>query len=147
MSKMKLNIWIDLLLLLCFSLVVGIGFLIKYVLISGQEIWAKYGTQLHLEFLGMDRHEWGNIHLICGAIMIVLLVLHVVYHWNLIKSMFAKFMGLSGGALAGISVFLLICLSFILLPFFINPQVSEQARGNKHYQIEKRMHKHRSQVK
>ncbi|WP_421919268.1 DUF4405 domain-containing protein [Marinifilum sp.] len=137
MGKMKLNMWIDLLLLLCFSLVVGIGFLIKYVLITGQEVWTKYGTYLHLEFLGMDRHEWGDVHLIFGLIMIFLLVLHVIYHWTLIKSMFDKFWGLLGIKLISIIIFLSTCLFFIFAPFFVGADVSNLSNGKEHYKTEK----------
>lgn len=45
------------------SSVLGVGLLIKYTLISGQEQISKYGRNDKLLLLGLNRHEWGEIHL------------------------------------------------------------------------------------
>tara|TARA_R110002033_G_scaffold38827_3_gene78300 strand:+ start:2890 stop:3105 length:216 start_codon:yes stop_codon:yes gene_type:complete len=50
------------------SAVVGIGFLIKYTLISGKERNVIYGKNVELSLFGMDRHEWGYIHLVIAFV-------------------------------------------------------------------------------
>lgn len=136
MKNLKLNFIIDILLFLCLSFIIGTGFLIKYVLITGQETWLKYGENIRLEFLGMDRHEWGYIHLIAGFVMIVLMVLHILYHLQLIKSMFKKIMGIS--FLKGLSTiaFILFCLILIFGPFLITPDLTDNRKGERHHKFE-----------
>ncbi|MPQ46842.1 DUF4405 domain-containing protein [Marinifilum sp. N1E240] len=141
MKRLNINFVIDLLLFLCLSLITGIGFLIKYVLLTGQETWAKYGDHVKLEFLGMDRHKWGYIHLILGFIMIVLIVLHVFYHWKLIKAMFEKVVGISRSKMFFAIAFILMCLFFILGPFMLTPNEKENKKMQEHYRHENRMYK------
>lgn len=136
MKKLSLNFIVDVLSFLCFSFIIGSGFLIKYVLITGQETWLKYGENVRLEYLGMDRHEWGHFHLIAGFVMIGLMMLHIIYHWQLIKSMFKKVMGLS--FLKGLSAiaFMLFCLILIFGPFFIKPDLTNNRKGERHHKFE-----------
>ena len=56
MEKSKLNLIIDGLLLLCITVIVGIGFLIKYVLVPGYQRWQIYNRNVDLFFWGLDRH-------------------------------------------------------------------------------------------
>ena len=68
MKKSTINFIIDVLMFICMAAVAGIGFLIKYTLISGRESWIVYGDKVDLYFLGIYRHEWGTIHLIIGFV-------------------------------------------------------------------------------
>ena len=63
MDKPKFNFIIDAAMFLCVMALAGLGFLMKYVLPSGRDAWAKYGSNLQLSWLGWDRHDWGDIHL------------------------------------------------------------------------------------
>ncbi|MGQ1910028.1 DUF4405 domain-containing protein [Marinifilum sp. RC60d5] len=136
MKNFKLNFIIDILSFLCLSFIIGTGFLIKYILITGQETWLKYGENIRLEFLGLDRHEWGYIHLIAGFVMIVLMVLHILYHWQLIKSMFKKIIGIS--FIKGLSAiaFIFLCLILIFGSFLVNPDVTNNRKGERHHKFE-----------
>jgi len=78
----KLNLVVDLLLLLAVAFMAGIGFLMKYTLPPGRERALKYGADTDVFFMGMDRHEWGTIHLTIAYIMIALLAVHVILHWK-----------------------------------------------------------------
>ena len=74
------------------SVIIGTGFLIKYTLISGQERWDVYGRKVELYLLGLDRHQWGMIHLILGFVLMGLLIAHIVFHWKIKeKSIFEHF--------------------------------------------------------
>ena len=131
-KKAELNLIIDGLLLLCIAAIVGIGFLIKYVLVPGYLRWEIYGRNVEMFFWGLDRHQWGTIHLVIGIVFLVLLVLHVVLHWsmiigiyrNLIPNRFARW----------ITALVLVLITVVLLAFsyFVKPEIHEQGRGKGH---------------
>ena len=81
--KTRINFVIDALMFLCLMVISGIGFLDKYVLVPGNERMSKYGADVGLTWLGLDRHEWGSIHYYFGIAMLFLLVLHIVFHWKI----------------------------------------------------------------
>ena len=83
-DRVKLNLIIDIILFLLLMTMAGIGFLIKYTLISGEKQNIIYGTNTNLEFWGLDRHEWGTIHLIVSIIFVVFILLHIILHWKMI---------------------------------------------------------------
>ena len=114
------------------SALAGTGLLIKYSLISGQESWVMYGEKVDLSLWGMDRHEWGYIHLILGYIILGLVLLHVILHWKIVVAVDNR---LFKGSLMVRLVTLLIvaiCAFFIIAPFFVQPKVveSEKKGGN-----------------
>lgn len=116
---------------LCMSVVAGLGLLIKYTLISGQERWIVYGENSNLYLLGMDRHEWGSIHLISGYVLLGLLALHIILHWNAIVCVYNRIFRkkLIYNLLS--IVFITICALFIIVPFLIKPDFNkiEQGKG------------------
>ena len=87
MKKSNVNFVIDALMFFCMSAIAGIGFLMNDVLISGRETWEEYGSNIELEFLWMDRHTWGDIHLFFGIILLGLLALHIILHWKMITGL------------------------------------------------------------
>ena len=70
MQKSVLNFSINATMTLCMSAIIGIGFLIKYTLISGQERREIYGRNVELYFIGMDKHQWGMLHLILAFVFL-----------------------------------------------------------------------------
>ena len=62
-GKTQTNFIIDSLMVLSGSLLAGTGFLMKFVLIPGKDRFAVYGRNVDLFFLGLERHEWGTLHL------------------------------------------------------------------------------------
>ena len=89
-ERLKTNFIIDILLFINIAAVGGIGFLMKYVLVPGSDRWEKYGSNAELYLLNLDRHQWGDLHLILSYIMLGLLLLHIVFHWYQIKCMARK---------------------------------------------------------
>jgi len=87
-AKSKLNLSIDILMFILLLSMAGIGFLMKYVVVSGEVRNVKYGNYVDLEFFGLTRHQWGSIHLILSIIFLVLIVLHIILHWKFIVSIF-----------------------------------------------------------
>ena len=83
-NRGTLNLVIDAVMFLGLAFIAGIGFLMKYTLPPGREKILKYGENAQLYFLGLDRHQWGSIHLIAAYVMLGLLVLHIALHWKTI---------------------------------------------------------------
>jgi hypothetical protein len=102
--------------------VAGIGFLMKYVLISGIERNTIYGNNVDLEFFRLTRHQWGTIHLTLSIIFLVLLILHIILHWKIIICLFSSLIP-AVSIRFGIALFLaLFCLIILISPFFIVPE-------------------------
>lgn len=114
---------------LCMSILVGIGILIKYILISGQERWIVYGENVELYLFGMDRHEWGTIHLIIGFVLLGLLALHIILHWKVIISVNNRIFQRKLVKKLIAIVYISICVLFIMLPFLIKPTVISIEHG------------------
>jgi hypothetical protein len=108
---------------------IGIGILMKYVLISGQLRWLVYGDNMELTFLGLDRHQWGTIHLVLGAALFVLLVLHIIFHWKTIKCFFRRYIATLHvrSIVSVVTVLLFILLA--IFPAFVTPEKEPLDRG------------------
>ncbi len=129
MNQSLLNFIINGLMFLCMSAIAGIGFLIKFTLIPGQERWIKYEKNVDLYFWGMDRHEWGTIHLVIGFILLGLLVLHIILHWNVIICIYNKLIQRKMARKIIASLFIIISVFLIFISFIINPEVVEIEQG------------------
>ena len=135
MKKSTLNFIIDAIMLLLMGLLTGIGLLIKYVLLSGEDRWVKYGKNVDISFCGLDRHDWGRIHLIVAIILIVFLVLHIIFHWKMIVCLCKGL--ISGKVIRVITVFAFVLIAFLLVvfPFLIQTEINDLAPGKERYQV------------
>lgn len=70
----------------------------------------KRGTEL----LGLNRHEWGDIHLWVGVVLAVAIVAHLVLHWRWIWQVASK--RVPWVAWVGIAPPILACLVVLSLP-------------------------------
>jgi hypothetical protein len=127
MDKPKLNFIIDALMFLCLMAMAGLGLLIKYTLPSGRDMWAKYGSNLQFSWLGWDRHDWGDIHLYLAFALLILLVIHLILHWQQILALFRRLVPDGRRRYQIALVFLLLSLLLIYFPFLITPD--KQGRG------------------
>jgi len=105
--------------------IAGIGFLMKYVLIPGKEVHVKYGKDVELSLLGMDRHEWGGIHLIIGFVLLGLLILHIILHWKMILALFRKLFSGKRVRIVIALLFIIVCSFLVICPFIIIPEISK----------------------
>ena len=117
-----LNLIIDSILLLLLLLMAGVGFLMKYTLLSGEDRMAFIGKSTDLEFLGMTRHEWGDIHLIISLIFLALLLLHIILHWTCIECFFRKKIPNRPVRVTLTVTAIIFILLTLLGPFFIKPR-------------------------
>lgn len=93
MDKSKVNLGIDALMFFCMMAMAGIGLLVKFVLLPGKDTWAVYGRKVELFLFGMDRHQWGMIHMIIAFVFLGLAVLHIILHWKMILSLYTRLIG------------------------------------------------------
>ncbi|MBM3285331.1 MAG: DUF4405 domain-containing protein [Candidatus Aminicenantes bacterium] len=80
---MKRTDWkylVDTLLFICMVGIAFIGLLMGLVLPKGPGVQesAKY-------FLGLHRHQWGNIHFYLSLAFVVLVIIHLIVSWSWIK--------------------------------------------------------------
>jgi Domain of unknown function (DUF4405) len=136
MRKGKWNFIIDVIMFALMAAIAGLGLLIKYVLLPGTERWEKYGRSVDLTYLGLDRHDWGKIHLILALVLIALLALHIILHWKLTVCLFKNL--IKGEKSRAIYTILLVVITVMLVifPFFIRVDVNEIVTGRERYHLE-----------
>ena len=81
MEKSKINYIIDAFMAISFFVVAITGLVMFFFLPSGIQ---RGGYQ---EFLGIIKHIWIDIHNWSGIILIILVIVHLILHWNWIISM------------------------------------------------------------
>ena len=129
MKKSSLFLLIDLLMFLFLSLMAGLGLMIKYVLVPGSKRWDIYGRNVDLSFLGMDRHGWGTVHLICAIFFVAMLVLHIILHWKTLVAYVCKIVKTKTEANILIITFVFLLFFLIIFPFMIDLKVTELGDG------------------
>ncbi len=122
-DQSKLNLSIDIIMLLLLMPLAGIGFLIKYVLIPGMQRNERYGADVELEFWGLTRHQWGSVHLIISIVFLVLLLIHIILHWKMIVCIFRRMV--PNKTLRTTSATLIAGIGFLLIafPLFVKPEI------------------------
>ncbi len=81
MNKAKLNFLIDFLAFLSFFVTAITGLVIFFFIPPG----IRQGR--YIEFLGVQKQVWSQIHNYAGLLMILFVLIHIVLHWKWIKSM------------------------------------------------------------
>ena len=127
-NRLKVNIIIDILMFVVMIALAVIGFFIRYVLLSGEERWERFGENLDMTLFGLDRHEWGFIHLILGISLSVLLVLHIVFHWKQIVCMIQRLFPKIRIRVAFVSFLVLLSILLLSSLFFLQPELGEPIR-------------------
>ena len=65
------------------------GYIMKYVLPPGSGgrgfRGGRGGAQMK-ELWSMTRHEWGRIHFYLALLFVTLMLVHIILHWNWIKT-------------------------------------------------------------
>jgi len=125
-NKPKFNLSIDIILLLLMMAIAGIGLLMKYVLIAGFERNALYGNHVDLLFGGLTRHQWGTIHFIISITFFGLLILHIIFHWNMIVCTLRRMVPHKTLRIALTGVFTIIFLLLISFPLLVEPEIIEK---------------------
>jgi len=133
--KPKLNLVIDFIMLIVMMSVAGLGLLMKYVLLPGFKINEIYGSNVELYFWGLDRHQWGTIHLWLALFFIFLLILHIIFHWDMIVSIFRQMVQSKTTRLAFFIIIGILSVFLALAPFFIKPEIAQLERKHNRNRI------------
>jgi len=128
-KKNKLNFYIDIAMFIVMGALIGIGILIKYVLLPGQEQWLLYGQNMELTFWGLDRHQWGTIHLVLGGVLFVLLILHIIFHWKTIKCFFRRYIPVLSTRFFVVVITVVLFVLLVVFPVFVIPEKEPLDRG------------------
>ncbi len=131
-NKVKLNLLLDILMFIHMLPIIGIGFLIKSVLVPGYERNSIYGHDVELYFCGIDRHQWGTIHFLFSLVLIFLLGLHIVFHWKQVVCIFNKMLPLRLVRVVIALVLLMLTIVIGILPLIVTPQIKENVSHNAH---------------
>lgn len=87
MKKNVLKYVIDLLLFIDMSSIAVLGLLLGFVIPKGR------GPVSGNYFLGLHRHDWGDIHLTLSLFLMVLLALHIWLNWAWIAQSTKRYFG------------------------------------------------------
>ncbi|MBN1159501.1 MAG: DUF4405 domain-containing protein [Bacteroidales bacterium] len=129
-NKTNINFIIDAIMFVNMMAMAGIGFLIKYTLVPGYKENEIYGRDVDLYFLGMDRHEWGKIHLAISLFFIFLLALHIILHWKTIVSFFRRLFADKKKRTIIAPVFLVLSFLLITFSFMVKPDIETVYTGS-----------------
>ncbi len=82
--------FLDALALVSFAFVSSTGFVLYFILPHGSGHMESLGAlRRGVKMLwGMDRREWGDVHLIVSLVLLAVLFLHVIQHWKWVKGFF-----------------------------------------------------------
>jgi hypothetical protein len=85
--KKNLKYFIDALLFVEITSIAAIGLLLAFVIPAGRQAEGnKY-------FLGLHRHDWGDIHLYLGLLFLALLGVHIWLNWTWITQATKSYVG------------------------------------------------------
>lgn len=113
---------IDIAAFVSFIFVVSTGVLMRYVLPTG--------SGHRLEILGLDRHEWGDIHFYITFIFLIILSIHLILHWKFILHVLHK--GVKSSDIYRLSLGLVALIAVLALaaaPFIAPKEYSEVSKG------------------
>jgi uncharacterized protein DUF4405 len=111
MKKTQVNFVLNLSAFYILIFMISTGLLMEYVLLPG----SRGGHGLSL--FGMNRHDWGDIHFYLSIAFMIAMLLHIVLHWNWIRSLFTK--NFSSKTTLIFSFVLITSLLLIGAPFFL----------------------------
>jgi hypothetical protein len=111
MDRRKLNFIIDILMTICFFIAAFIGVLMGLVVGKGRAV-----PQSDKYFLGLHRHEWGDIHWVFSIALLVCFVIHLVLHWQWIKRAFQKYIKINAVFGTIIIIFIAAVIIWVTMP-------------------------------
>jgi len=112
---------LNLLLWLVFCSLAGTGLLLAFRLPPG----SRGGKGLSA--MGLDRHDWGDVHTWIGYTFIILILLHLVLHWRWLWQFASK--RRPAPMLAGLGAGLALLLALVFVPVERNEGSEKGSKG------------------
>lgn len=119
------NVVIDAIGYLAFWVLVSTGIMMKYILLPGSRRGAGSPTSL----MGLDRHDWGNVHFWASVIFVVTVLIHIVLHWSWITGMFKKFLSVRSWRVVVPALVFPVAIAFLPLMGIRGFDASEESGG------------------
>jgi len=111
-STMKKTDWqylVDTLLFFCIVGIAFIGFLMGLVIPKG-----PVASESSKYFLGLHRHQWGNIHFYLSIAFVILVIIHLILSWKWIKGKARQIFKKGWGTM----LILTACVSLLIIVLF-----------------------------
>ena len=89
-NRISFNIIMDIVMLITMVLVSISGFILKVVIPSRHAVRFQDATPWCAHLLGLGRHDWGNIHLWAGVVLVTLLAIHILLHIKMVSAFVTK---------------------------------------------------------
>jgi len=125
MNKLKTNFIVEVLAFLAFIAMASTGLLMRYVLVRGYESRLIYGRNVDLRLFGLARHQYRDLHMTLGIILVGLLTAHIALHWKQVISMLNQTLCQKPLRTFAVVVFVIICLFLLALPFVAHLTVNK----------------------
>ncbi len=85
--KIKTNIYTNILSFIALLILAITGFILWFVIPKGNLYQGGRNTDNTNIILGLDRHDWVNIHNYVSLIFVILMLIHLILHWSWIKNL------------------------------------------------------------
>jgi len=128
-KKSKANFFLNGAMFFLMSFMTSSGLLMKFILLPGSQRQVKFGRNVDFFLLGMDRHDWGTVHLVVGFVLISLLAVHIALHWREVTGIFSKLVSSRGLRALICWIFTIACALLLILPFILEPTLVERGPG------------------
>jgi hypothetical protein len=91
MKRGSVNFVVDFISLVLLTALIVTGWIIRFILPpgtggSGRLLHDGAGREHIRTLFSMSRHQWGDVHFYLAVAFIVSMIVHVVLHWDWIKS-------------------------------------------------------------
>jgi hypothetical protein len=123
MSRTTLNYLIDALSFIGFTFLAATGVLLRYVLPPGSGRWST--------LWGLQRHDWSEIHFWVAVFFLLVLSMHLFFHWSWITAFVKGHKREESGVRVALGIVALIALLALALAPFFSPveQTPRPGRG------------------
>ena len=119
-SPSRTNFWINLTTTVALAAMTGTGILQRWILPRGS-------SRSGLTWLGLDRHEWADVHFWLSVLLLVLIGVHLTLHWSWVRGGWGRFLGSLRSTLTWLVV--LVLLALVTLPLIVPAQRGDEGDG------------------
>jgi len=126
MSQPKLSLIVDALMFGCLMAIAGLGLLMKFVLPHSHAQPTQHQHNVDTHLLGLDRHQFGEIHFILALVLLALLVVHIILHWTMILTIYRRLISRQAVRRTVAVVFVLVSVALLLWSFVSHPHSQAQ---------------------
>jgi cell division protein FtsW (lipid II flippase) len=125
MNRVAIKRLLDFAMYVCFCLLAGIGLLLHYRL--------PHGAGRRAAILGLDRHEWGDVHFWLGVALMIGVVVHLFLNFDWLVKIAARRRWIP--LVAGLALGIALLVAPLLAPISRDLDSERHRGGRGHEQI------------